>query len=241
MLKDYDKLWVFGDSYTTPNFCVSPAESFWGITANTIGVKSVINCSWPANSFDSIMHMVVSMQNDYDWANDFLIIGIPPLERLTVFDNYKDTHYNKHIFDPESWQSKIDEVSCHTGLVNVKLETLKDLSMLEDRAWTETQLLRNIFLLTTWLDSKNANYMILNLSKDFDKDNHWGPSEFLLPYTLKHPRCILFENTYHNINLNKNPPADFDKYGWAGHHGPVGNKYFFEKSLLPTMQRNKLC
>ena len=42
--------------------------------------------------------MAISMQHEYDWTNDFLIIGIPPLERLTVFDNYKDTYYNKHIF-----------------------------------------------------------------------------------------------------------------------------------------------
>jgi hypothetical protein len=116
----------------------------------------------------------------------------------------------------------------------------KQLIIHNDRSWVETQVLRTIFLLTTWLDSKNANYMILNLSKDLDRDNSWGPSEFVLPYAIQHPRCILFENTYHGINLNINKPADYNDFGWNGHHGPAGNAYFFEKSLLPHMQQCKL-
>ena len=107
--------------------------------------------------------------------------------------------------------------------------------------FTERKLLRNIFLLTTWLDSKNSNYILVNLSKSLDKNNVWGPSNFVLPYAINHPRCILFKDTYYEINLNINSPADFDLYGWSGHHGPAGNKYFFEQSLLPTMQRNGLC
>ena len=236
MLKDYDKLWVFGDSYATPDYCVSPSESFWGLTALAIGAKRIFNCSWPGNSFASIMHMVVSMQNDYDWANDFLIIGIPPLERLTVFDNYKDTRYNKQVFDPTTWKSEIDEIACHTGLINVKLETVRDLVIFEDRAWTETQALQNLFLLTTWLDSKNANYLVVNLSKPLDIDNKWGPTNFLLPYCVEHNRLIGFDNTYHSVNLNINKPADFEKHGWLGHHGPEGNRYFFEKSINPKLE-----
>ena len=232
MLKDYNNLWVFGDSYTTPNYCVSPSESFWGLTAKAIGANSVINCSWPGNSFDSIMHMAVSMQDEYDWDNDFLIIGIPPLERLTFFDNYKDTRYsNKHIFDSNNWKSKIDEIHCHTGLINLKLATVKDLIIFEDRAWTETQVLQSLFLLTTWLDSKNANYLVINLSKSLDIDNKWGPSNFLLPYCIDHNKLIVFDNTYYSINLNINKPADFKEHGWMGHHGPAGNHYFFEKSI----------
>ena len=241
MLKNLDKLWVFGDSYTTPDCCVSPAESFWGLTAKAIGANSIINCAWPGNSFDSVMHMVVSMQNDYNWTDDFLIIGIPPLERLTVFDNYKDTRYNKHIFDPATWKSEISQINCHAGLINLKLETVKDLIIFDDRSWVETQVLRSLFLLTTWLDARNANYLVVNLSKPLDTNNKWGPSEFLLPYCVNHSKLIVFDNTYFSINLNINEPADFKQYGWVGHHGPVGNQYFFEKSLLLTMQRNKLC
>ena len=236
MLKEYDKLWVFGDSYTTPNCCVSPFESFWGLTASAIDANSIINCSWPGNSFDSVIHMLVSMQDEYDWVNDFLIIGIPPLERLTVFDNYKDTRYNKHIFDVNTKESCTEELTCHTGLINLKLQTIKDLVVFEDRAWTETQILRNLFLLTTWLDSKNANYLVVNLSKPLDSDNIWGPSNFLLPYCVNHTKLMVFNDTYYSINLNINKPADFDQYGWIGHHGAAGNKYFFETLVKPKLE-----
>jgi len=236
LLKDYSRLWVFGDSYTTPDYCVTPSESFWGLTAKAIGAKSVVNCSWPGNSFDSIMHMVVSMQNDYDWGNDFLIIGIPPLERLTVFDNFKDTRYNKHIFNPVNWLSERDEVSCHTGLISARLDIVKELVIFEDRAWTETQVLRNLFLLTMWLDAKNVNYLVVNLSKPLDITNMWGPSNFLLPYCVNHNKLIVFNDTYYSVNVDINQPADFKDHGWMGHHGPVGNSYFFEKSIKPKLE-----
>jgi hypothetical protein len=236
LLNVYDKLWVFGDSYTTPNYCVSPKESFWGLTASAIGANSIINCSWVGNSFDSIMHMVVSMQTDYDWNNDFIIIGIPPLERLTVFDNYKDTRYNKHTFDLKTWDFELSDINCHTGLQNLKMNTVKDLVIFEDRSWTETQTLRSLFLLTSWLDSKQANYLIVNLSKPLDLNNNWGPSNFLLPYCNGHSNLIGFKDTYYSINLEVNKPVDFKEYGWMGHHGPDGNRCFFEKSVKPKLE-----
>ena len=236
MLKDYNKLWVFGDSYTTPDYFVSPSESFWGLTAATIGAKSIINCSWPGNSFDSVLHMLVSMQDEYDWTNDFLIIGIPPLERLTFFDNHQDTRYNKHIFDATSWELKINQIDCHRGLLNTKLDKVKDLIIFEDRSWTETQVLRNLFLITTWLDNKNCNYLVVNLSKPLDTDNKWDPTHFLLPYCVDHKKLIGFDNTYYSVNLDINKPADFDRHGWLGHHGPAGNQYFFEKSIKPKLE-----
>ena len=36
MSKTYDKLWVFGDSYTTPNYFVDAKDSFWGLTASML-------------------------------------------------------------------------------------------------------------------------------------------------------------------------------------------------------------
>jgi hypothetical protein len=158
------------------------------------------------------------------------------------FDNYKNTEYIGNSFDTDTWNREKFDLECHRGLVALQnYGEDRKLIIHHDRSWVETQTLRTIFLLTTWLDSKNANYMIVNLTKDFMKNNIWGPSEFLLPYAINHPRCILFDNTYYSTNLNVNLPADFDLFGWDGHHGPVGHRYFFEKSLLPIMQRNKLC
>lgn len=240
MLKNYKKVWVFGDSYTTPDYCVNPQDSFWGLTGAAVNADVICNSSWPSNSFSSVVQMLINMQDQFDFENDLLLIGIPPLERLTFFDNYKDTHYNTKIIDTKIWQHKDQDISSHTGLENIKLEKLKELVLLDDRAWTETMALNTIFLITTWLDAQKANYMIINLSKPFDCDNIWGPSSFVLPYAQNHSRCILFDDTYYSINLEINYPADFSKHGWTGHHGPAGNQYFFEKSLWPKMQQCNL-
>lgn len=239
MSKKYNKLWVFGDSYTTPGVCVEPQDSFWG-TTGAMAATSIVNCSWPGSTFTSVLHMLINMQSQFNWKNDLFLIGIPPLERLTIFDNFKDTRYNSTVINTQTWTSAQEEISCHTGLAQIRGHEAQSMIVYEDRAWTETQTLNMIFLLTKWLDSVNANYMMLNLSKPFDITNIWGPSEFVLPYAINHPRCILYTNTYHSINLNINKPADYDKYGWSGHHGAVGNQYYFEKSLLPKMQECNL-
>ena len=113
--------------------------------------------------------------------------------------------------------------------------------MYNNRDWTESQALRNIYFLTHWLDSKKANYLIVNLSHTLSTENARGFDVETLPYCKNHSRCVLFDNTYYSINFNIHKPADYDRYGWNGHHGPPGNKHFFEKSVLPTLQRNKLC
>jgi hypothetical protein len=232
---------MFGDSFSTPNVRVDPCDSFWGLVATNANIPVINNCSRACNSLDSICQLLIGMQADFDWTRDLILIGVPPLERITVFDDFKDTEYIGHRFNTQTWTLEKFGIECHRGLVSLQnYGTDKELIIHHDRSWLETQALRTIFLITTWLDSKNANYMMINLSKDFDKNNVWGPSNFLLSYCLNHSRCILFENTYNGINLNKNLPADFDIYGWNGHHGPKGNQYFFEKSLWPQLQHCNL-
>jgi hypothetical protein len=236
LLKRYNKVWVFGDSYTTSNYCVDAKESFWGLLAKHLNCATITNASWPGNSLESVLHNVVGLSPQYDWEHDFLVIGIPPLIRLTVFDNYKNTEYLTDTFNTTNWQNTQESLECHRGLANLKIMNVKDLAMYEDRGWTETHALREIFLLTQWLDFKNASYLIVNLSKPFDTNNIWGPSEVVLPYAKSHNKCILFDNTYYSSNLDKHKPADFDQHGWMGHHGPAGNKNFFELSV-----KDKLC
>lgn len=241
MLKKYNNLWVFGDSYVTPGFCVDPKDSFWGLLAQAEYIPTINNCARISNSFDTVCHLLVSLSNSIDWKNDLILIGIPPLERITVFDNHKNTEYLGKKLNALTWESTTFDIKCHRGLVSLQnFNQDKQLIIHNNRSWLETKTLREIFLLTKWLDSIDANYMILNLSKDFDKYNKWGPSEMVLPYCIDHPRLLLFENTYHSINLGINKPADYDEYGWNGHHGSAGNRYFFEKALLPAMKKCEL-
>ena len=195
-----NKLYVIGDSYTTPYYCVDPQESFWGLAGKELGVEQIVNVSQPGYSFESICQLLIGMQNQYkyNWQKDFFIIGLPPLERITVFDNHKDTEAKSTIFNQD---------------------------------WTETNILREIYLLTKWLDSVDANYLISNNSKPLDKENVWGPSEFVLKYAIDHNRCLLFENTYYSVNYNVHKPTDYDQYGWYGHHGAKGNQLFYETSI----------
>jgi hypothetical protein len=243
LLNKYRKLWVFGDSYTTPGFCVDPEKSFWGETAKYADISVIVNCSRPGNSFDSICHLLVTLSADIKWNEDLIIIGMPPLERITVFDDFKDSEYIGYEIDTVDWKQKTFDINSHRGLVsfsNYGNDT--QLITLNDRSWTETQALKTVFFLTKWLESVDANYMIVNLSKVLDKDNIWGPTEFLLPYCLEHKNCILFDKTYQSINLNINKPEDYADHGWQGHHGPTGNKYFFDNSLLLKMKEcNILC
>ena len=236
MLKEFNRLWVFGDSFTTANYCVDAQDSFWGLTAQHINAKEIINCSWIGNSFDSVKHMLISMQPKFNFSADFFIIGVPPLERLTVFDNFNDTKYSATYIDIGTWEIQPKQIECHTGLQIIHGAAAQRMIVYEDRSWTETQALSSIFLLTTWMDAIGANYLIVNLSKPFDANNIWGPSEFVLPYCQTHNKCILFDNTYYSANLNRHEPADFKQYGWMGHHGPAGNRHFFETSI-----KDRLC
>jgi len=239
--KEYNKLWVLGDSFTTPGYCVEPKDSFWGLTAQHLNVKQIMNCSWVGNSFGSVQHMLINQQLQFNWKHDFLIIGIPPLERLTVFDNYKDTRHNGHCIDPATWDNSLFQIDCHTGLDIIRGHDAQIMVIHQDRSWVETQTLNSIFLLTSWLDSVDANYVIVNLSKSLNEHCTWNPNAFVLPYVAEHSKCIVFRDTYYGVNFEKIKPVDFDQYSWSGHHGPAGNQNFFENSLLPTLKRNKFC
>jgi hypothetical protein len=233
--KEYNKLWVFGDSYCTTGLYVDPQDSFWGLAAKYLNVDKIINTSWSGNSWTSVQQTLIGQQQEYNWEQDYFLIGIPVLERLTVFDNYKDTRYNRQVVSKD-WTVQDEPLLCHTGLQIIKGHNAQNMAIYLDRSWVETQTLNSIFLLTQWLDSKKANYVIHTLGKTFDDNNIWGPTTFNLGYCKDHPRCILFEKTYFSVNINLNKPVDFDQYGWNGHHGSAGNKHFFETSL-----KDKLC
>lgn len=231
---------MFGDSYTTPNICVDPKDSFWGLAASELQIATIVNCSRPVNSFTSVQQLLVGMSEQIDWVNDLIFVGIPPLERITVFDDYKDTEYLGHLINTHSWTTENFDIPSHRGLVSLQnYGTDRQLILHADRSWLETDVLRQVFLLTQWLDSVKANYLILNLSKDLDENNIWGPSNFVLPYCKTHKNCVLFKDTYNSINVGVNKPADTDEP--HGHHGPAGNKYFFEQSLLPKLKELNLC
>ena len=240
MLKKYRNLWVFGDSYSTPGFCVDPADSFWMKVAQELNVDQVYNYSWPGNSIDSVAHTLISDSEQYNWNTDFFLVGIPPLARLTLVSKDDKNSFHRRVFNLSAQEIDQELILCHHGLENISFHKDPTAIRFEDSTWTEIQACRTIFLLNQWLDSKKANYLILNLSKEFMEDVP-ATGKFLQNHCYEHPNNILIEDTYYTINLGINKPVDFETYGWAGHHGSAGNEYFFKKSILPklnTMYQN---
>lgn len=240
MLKKYRNLWIFGDSYSTPGYCVSPGDSFWMAVAQHLDVECVYNYSWPGNSLDSVIHMLLSDSDQYDWEQDFLLIGIPPLVRLTVVSKNDKLSYHRRIFDLDSNEIEQQLILCHHGLENLHFYNDPAAIRFEDPTWTEIQACRLIYLVNSWLDSHQANYLLINLSKDFQNDQP-ATGKFLLEKCLNHPRNILLGDTYYGINYGINKPTDYAEYGWHGHHGAAGNQYYFENSLLPRLKRLESC
>ena len=240
MLKKYRNLWVFGDSYSTPSICVDPIDSFWMAVGKELNVDRVINYSWPGNSLDSVVHTLISDSDEYDWKNDFFLIGIPPLVRLTVVGDDDKKSYHRRIFTLDSVEIEQQLILCHHGLENKQFYNDPIAIRFEDPTWTEIQACRLIYLVNSWLDSHRADYLLVNLSKDFQNDQP-ATGKFLLEKCLNHPRNILLGDTYYGINYGINKPADYEEYGWDGHHGADGNRYYFENSLLPRLKRLKLC
>ena len=114
MLKKYNKLWVFGDSYATPFFHVKPADSFWGLAAQALEVNTVMNCSRIGNSFSSVQQLLIGMSQEIDWYNDMIFVGIPPLERITIFNNNDvDTPYQGYKFNTSTWYYELIDIAEH--------------------------------------------------------------------------------------------------------------------------------
>jgi hypothetical protein len=214
-------------------------DSFWFLTATVLNTENVYNYSWPGNSFDSVVHNLISESDQYDWENDFFIVGIPPLSRLTIVSKDSTLSYHRRLFDSTATEIDQQLILCHHGLENRQFIHDPLAVRFENPTWTQTQTLRTVYLLNAWLDSKKANYLIVNLSKDFLTE-HSATGSFLLNACLNHPRNMLRGDTYYNVNLNRNKPADFDQYGWAGHHGPAGNHCFFEQAVMPRLVKNNL-
>ena len=69
-----DKLYVFGDSFSSPHVCVNPEHSFWGLAAKDLGVDAIYNFSFSGNCFDNIVHLILNDKFDFD--NGYFLIGI---------------------------------------------------------------------------------------------------------------------------------------------------------------------
>jgi hypothetical protein len=229
---------VFGDSYSTPGFCVEPRDSWWGLLADDLSrnIEGTDNYSWPGNNIDSIQHIIVA-NRDMFRSDDYIVIGVPPIERLTVFE------HDARPFCVTKFDALLSEVEQlmvprHNGLRQLtRHQAGRELVQLWNRSWQEAQILRQLITLSAWLDTVVKDYLIVNLSEPFQPPTQWDTLSGLQQQVLAHPCISIFQDTYYSYNYNVIKPVDFDTHGWFGHHGTEGNRRWYDDVIHPTIQR----
>lgn len=228
------RLFVFGDSYSTPGFCVEPRDSFWGLAARDLQATEVLNYSWCGNNLDSITHVIVNMINKFQ-ADDRLLIGVPPLERVTYYSSEDKEYYCEHFFDNMSISRK-ELVPCHGNLTQVSVHQFgRDTVEHWNRGWAEAQALRTLITLATTLKHCSVEHIIVNLAEPFMGYTDW-PVLQGLQYQADEWDIHVFRNTYYSVNKDINKPVDFDTHGWHGHHDAVGNGTWYYGLIKSWMQ-----
>jgi hypothetical protein len=53
-------MYVFGDSFATPGLCVDPKDSFWGLLAQDLNVKEIINYSHSGIGTSTNLHWMMT-------------------------------------------------------------------------------------------------------------------------------------------------------------------------------------
>lgn len=229
------KLYVFGDSYSTPGFCVDVKDSWWGLMSQCLGVDSIENFSWPGNNIDSIGHIIVANSNLFK-QNDYLVVGVPPIERLTVFEN--DADPKKYIELDKSFKELVrKEVPRHDGLRQLTRHQLarQEIDMW-NRSWQEAQVLRQLLTLIAYIEKTISRILILNLSEPFQPITGWSTLNGLQQQAYCDPRMLIDQKTYYSVNYKINQPVDFETHGWFGHQGAPGNRHWFDTAILPKMK-----
>lgn len=229
------RLFVYGDSYSTPGFCVDPQDSWWGRMALALDVNIVENYSWPGNNIDSIAHIIVAGAGFA--TDDYVVIGVPPIERFTVFD-VEDQEIRCHRFFKNLVEIDQPIVREHSSLKQVTTHQLgKEYVTLWNRGWAEAQVLRELFLLKQYILGWTSKVLIVNLAEPFQPATQWATLSGIQRRFLADPHSILFEDTYYSVNKDVNRPMDFDTHGWHGHHGAAGNHHWYQSVLEPRIKQ----
>lgn len=229
------RLIVYGDSYSTPGFCVDAKDSWWGLMATELQVDSVENYSWPGNNVDSISHLIVAGAGFSQ--EDYVVVGIPPIERFTVYDTEgQPPRYHKFFGNLVPMDQP--EILEHDGLRQVTTHQLgKGYVMSWNRSWQEAQTLRELFLLSRYIKGWTDRYLFVNLAEPFQPQTDWPVLGSIQRRFLADPHSIIFDDTYYSINKGIHRPVDFDEFGWHGHYGADGNQHWWKEVLKPRIKQ----
>ena len=229
---------VFGDSFSTPNYCVNPTESFWGLAAKDLGVNKIINYSHLQFSLDAILHMITN--EVFNFVDDYFLIGIPPLHRYVAYSDSLEKKWSAAQFDHMC--NQLCEISINsldnTTAFKFEQHFKNDRTGVDrfNREWLDVQSLEKIFLLHQYLTLNNAKFLVLNLAVPIAYQDLWPAGQSIMRKVHDLDKCVLFDHTYQSVNFNDQiKPADFDQHGWFGHHGAAGNLNWYSKIIKPKM------
>ena len=237
MLNSSNKLYVFGDSFSTPDYCVEPTQSFWGLAAQDLNVKNIVNYSHVGFSLDHVIHILLN--ENFDFTNDYFLIGIPPLVRYMAYSDNSDTVWHCTHFD-SVFNRNVEEVTSLSKTQRFKFEQqfTNDKNGVDrfNAEWNEAQNIEKIFLLAQYLKSLGSKFMTVNLAPPLIYQDQWPVAKNIIIKTKNLKECIIFEDTYYSVNLaDQIKPADYNDFGYSGHHGPEGNANWYNKILKPKM------
>ena len=208
---------VFGDSYASPDYCVNPSESFWGLAAQRLAVNKIQNYSHIGFSLDHVLHILLN--ENFDFLTDYFLIGIPPLTRYIAYSDTYSDEWSLTEFDQQFVQNtKIIDCLNNTKKFTFAQQFLNDRLGVDrfNAEWNDVQCLEKIFLLNHYMKSKNAKFMILNLSKPVVYQDLWPAGCKIMIKVKQLAECVIFEDTYYSVNYNDQiKPADFDQIGRA--------------------------
>lgn len=233
------KLYVFGDSYSTPEFCVAPADSWWGLLAHDLKTKitEVENLSWPGNNIDSIGHVMINISDQFN-RDDYIVTAIPPLQRLTMFNPNESNIHQSVTYNSMLVKQRQTDILCHTGLAQYAVHDMdRKFVNLWNPSWIEAQVLRQIITMDAFLKQHVNNVLWLNSSVPFQPLTQWPVLSILQSMAQSANNCLLFDNTYFTVNDQKVKPVDFDTHGWFGHHGAEGNLVWYNSSIKPLIKQ----
>lgn len=235
MSKTFRDLYVFGDSYSTTDYCVPWRESFWGLAAQHLAIDRILNYSALGNSLDTLIYLLQVEQQNINFGPDSLVmVCVPALERITWHDMSQDSLYQYQDITLAGEISNVP-VDSHRNLrCDPLYQVVPEMAKVLERSWTETQGLSKLFFLFHYLEKLGTPFMIMNMCFNYPRQG-W-PTNFFQDWFDTKDNVILFENTYASINVDVNRPVDYDLYRWQGHHGSEGNKRFFELGLKPKLE-----
>lgn len=237
MSKESIKLHVFGDSYSTPDYCVPSQKSFWGLAAHDLKVDKILNYSNLGFSLDHALHILLN--ETFDFSTDYFVIGIPPLTRYIAYSDSYNTTWNLNEIERNFVQTT-QTIKCLSNTRQFRFEQqFKNDAVGVDRfnaEWNDVQCLEKIFLLHQYLKLQNAKFMIVNLSNPIAYQDLWPAGCNIMIQVKQSTECVIFNDTYYSVNYQDQiKPVDFTEHGWQGHHGPEGNANWYNKVIKPKM------